>query len=83
MKPLKNNPFFYKHKLVKFHNYEGEKIFEVVWFTDYGTMKQEMNFKTFPTLERAKKYINKRIENAKVRMEYDNKKLDEEFNVSF
>ena len=45
MKPLKNNPLFYKHKIVKFHTFEGEKLFEVVWYTDFGTMKQEMNFK--------------------------------------
>ena len=81
--PLKKNPFFWKHKLVKFKNYEGEELYEVVWFTDYGTSKQEINLKTFPTLLRANTYINKRIGNAKVRLEYDNNKLDEEFDVSF
>lgn len=67
MKPLKNNPLFYKHKIVKFHTFEGEKLFEVVWYTDFGTMKQEMNFKTYKTLEGAKRYVNKRIAEAQHR----------------
>ena len=82
-KPLKKNPFFWKHKLVKFKNYEGEEVYEVVWFTDYGTPKQEINCKTFSTLLLANTYINKRIGEAKVRLYYDGRKLDEEFDVSF
>lgn len=81
--PLKKNKFFWKHKLVKFKNYYGEEIYEVVWFTDYGTTKQEINFKNFSTLLSANKYINKRIGEAKVRSYYDGRKLDEEFDVSF
>ena len=54
---MKTNEIFYKHKLFKHTDDKDETWFELVYFTNYGTKNQDMEFKSFNTLKEAEKYI--------------------------
>jgi len=52
---MKKNSIFYKHKLFKHR--DDYNHYELVWFTDYGTKNQEIQFKSFDTVKEAQKFI--------------------------
>ena len=40
---MKKNLIFYKHKLFQYTDDRDETWYELVWFKEYGTKKQEIN----------------------------------------
>jgi hypothetical protein len=58
---ISKNPIFYKHKLFKHTKDKLNVWFELVWFTDYGTSKQQCQIKKFDFLKDAEIFINKKL----------------------
>jgi hypothetical protein len=58
---ITKNPSFYKHKVYKHTDDRDITWFEVVYFTNYGTSKQEIIFKQFDTVDEADKFCKMKI----------------------
>ena len=54
---MKKNLIFYKHKLFQHTDDRDETWYELVWFKDYGTKNQEIQYKSFDTVKQAEKFI--------------------------
>jgi len=55
---MNQHPDNYKARIFKYNcSDSGEDYYEVVWFTDYYTKKQEIHTQIFDTIIEAEKFI--------------------------